>query len=276
MSALHDRYDTLLLDLDGVVYRGEAAVPHAIEALNAAQAQGIACCYVTNNASRTADEVAHHLRALGLSVDERQVVTSAQVAAVLVAQLLEPGSAVLALGGPAVAYYLEQAGFRPVASDVDHPSAVVQGYGPGVGWADLAEASYALARGVPWIATNTDSTFPTRRGLALGNGSLVAALTHATGRVPDAVAGKPEPALLTQALERMHSQAALMIGDRLDTDIAAGSRLGVDTLLVLTGVCTEEASFHARGLERPTWVGQDLRCLAAEPIRWYPKGVRHA
>ena len=137
-------------------------------------------------------------------------------------------------------------GFQPVHSLEDDPCAVLQGIGMELAWRDLAEATFAVAAGLPWVATNMDSTFPTARGLAPGNGSMVAAVSHATGRVPNAVGGKPEPALLAEAIDRAGARRPLMIGDRLDTDIAAGSRLGIPTLLILTGVTDRSILSAAR------------------------------
>jgi HAD superfamily hydrolase (TIGR01450 family) len=183
-------------------------------------------------------------------------------------RFVEPGSRVLAVGGPGVAAALADRGYVPVFSNDDNPQAVMQGFGPELTWSALAEATYALGRGIPWVATNMDATFPTPRGLAPGNGSMVAAVMHASGRRPDAVAGKPERSLFDEAVLRTGATRGLMVGDRLDTDIAGGNRAGMQTLLVLTGVCSAEESTGAQGDEIPTYVGDDLRCLLAEPVRW--------
>lgn len=258
---LADAFDTLLFDLDGVVYVGPDAVPGAIESIAAAQAQGLRCIYVTNNASRPPDEVAGHLRRLGLTLDDDDVITSSMAGATLVADRVAPGK-VLAIGGPGVAVALRERGFEPVDEFTPDVVAVMQGYGPDVGWRQLAEATFAVRAGTPWIATNLDFTFPTPKGVAPGNGSLIRLIAEVTGRQPDAAAGKPEPALLTEAIRRTGAQRPLMIGDRLDTDIAAGARLGLPTLLVLTGVCDEPTGRAAVGEERATYIAPDLRCLA--------------
>ncbi len=261
MSWLADRYDALLFDLDGVVYVGPDAVPGAVEGIEAAQQQGLRCVYVTNNAARTAAEVAAHLRRLGLKLEDGDVITSSMAGATLVAERVPAGSQVLAVGGPGVWSALEERGYLPVRTFDAEVAAVMQGYGPDVGWRDLAEATFAVRAGVPWIATNLDFTFPTPKGVAPGNGSLVALVANVVGRGPDAAAGKPEPALLEEAVRRTGAVRPLMIGDRLDTDIAAGSRLGMDTLLVLTGVCDRAAGEAGAGEERPTYIAADLTCL---------------
>lgn len=269
------QHDVLLFDLDGVVYVGPHAVPGAVAAIAAAAARGVRCCFVTNNASRTPDEVAQHLRDLGVDATAQDVVTSSQAGAGLVADFVDSG-AVLAVGGRGVSEALRERGFDPVSTFYSKTVAVMQGYGPDVGWRDLAEATYAIRSGLPWIATNLDMTFPTPRGLAPGNGALVGAVAAAVGRRPDGVAGKPEPALLLEAIRRTGALRPLMIGDRLDTDIAAGGRLGIDTLLVMTGVCDDRGLSEAQGDEVPTFASVDLACIASgaplptyEPRTWH-------
>ena len=268
MTALCDDHDVVFFDLDGVIYIGRNAVQHAAEVVSELKARGIGCCFVTNNAARTPIEVAQHLTDLGIPTLDSEVVTGSQAGASLMRDFVAPGSKVLAVGGPGVAAALIDRGFVPVFSNDDEPQAVMQGFGPQLSWSDLAEACYALRRGIPWIATNMDSTFPTGRGLAPGNGSLVMAVAHATGRQPDAVAGKPEKSLFDEAVARTKAVRGLMVGDRLDTDIAGGNRAGMQTLLVLTGVCTRGDSAAAKGDEIPTYVGEDLRSLLVEPVLW--------
>jgi ribonucleotide monophosphatase NagD (HAD superfamily) len=152
-----------------------------------------------------------------------------------------------------------------VRSLTESPAAVIQGYGPEVGWRDLAEAAYAVESGLPWVATNIDKTLPTARGIAPGNGTLVAAVVTASGVSP-IVAGKPEPPLHHESVLRMGAAQPLVVGDRLDTDIEGACRVGVDSLLVLTGVTSPEALVSADPAHRPTYVAADLRgLLEAQP-----------
>lgn len=253
-------FDVLLFDLDGVVYIGPDPVPGAVQAISSLVDRGIRCCYVTNNASRTPQQVAAHLRELGIPAEDHDVITSSQAGATLVARYVSEGH-VLAVGGPGVRIALEERGFEPVDVFDSSTVAVMQGYGPQIGWAQLAEATFAVRAGLPWIATNLDLTFPTTRGAAPGNGSLVQVVARVAGREPDAVAGKPEPALLEEALRRTGGVRPLMIGDRLDTDIAAASRLGIPSLLVLTGICDAEGALGATGDEIATYVAADLSVL---------------
>lgn len=253
-------HDVLLFDLDGVVYIGPDVVPGALEAIASAIDQGARCVYVTNNASRTASQVARHLRELGFAADDQDVVTSSMAAASMIATLVPSGD-VLAIGGEGVRAALVERGFNPVAVYTDSVVAVMQGFGENVSWADLAEATFAVRAGLPWIATNLDSTFPSARGIAPGNGAMVEVVAQSAGRKPSGVAGKPQPALLLEAIRRTGAKRPLMIGDRLDTDIAAGSRLGIPTLLVGTGVSTLGLGLDAMGEERPTYISADLTCL---------------
>jgi HAD superfamily hydrolase (TIGR01450 family) len=253
-------YDTALLDLDGVVYVGPQAVAGAPEALAAARARGMRLAFVTNNASRTPDAVAAHLTELGVPAQVDEVVTSAQAAATLVAERLPAGAAVLVVGGPGLEVALRENGLTPVKSADEAPAAVVQGFSPDVDWGLLLEGVLAVDRGVPWIASNTDLTIPTPRGRGPGNGTLVEVIALATGRRP-VVAGKPELPLHREAVRRAGAVHALVVGDRLDTDIEGATRAGTDSLLVLTGVTTVAELLRAPGQHRPTYLSADLSGL---------------
>lgn len=259
-------HDVLLLDLDGVVYVGPHPVAHAADRIAAARRGGLRVAFVTNNASRAPADVAAQLRDLGVSAQAADVVTSAQAGAAVVAGLVTSGGAVLVVGAPALQDAVTDRGLRPVATAAHRPAAVIQGFGPDVGWRLLAEGAYALADpGVVWVATNTDLTIPTPGGIAPGNGSLVAVLATVTGRTP-VVAGKPEPALLIEAVNRTAAAQPLVVGDRLDTDILGAVRAGLPSLLVLTGVTTVPALLAAGPQQRPTYLAADLRGLdAAQP-----------
>jgi glycerol 3-phosphatase-2 len=250
-------YDTLFVDLDGVVYRGRNAVPHAVDVLSTF---GGRVLFVTNNASRTPKTVAAQLTGYGLKVEAADVVTSAQAAAAHLATLVPPGARILVTGGDGLVEAVTEQGLRVVTS-ADEADAVVQGYSPKLAWKDLAEASYALARGIPWVASNTDMSVPTARGIAPGNGTLVAAVASATGRVP-IVTGKPHAPIMELARSRAHSDRPLVIGDRLDTDIAAANAAGMESLLVLTGVNQWPDLLEIPVADLPTRVAPDLRVLA--------------
>ncbi|MGK2880168.1 MAG: HAD-IIA family hydrolase [Mycobacterium sp.] len=261
MTTLADKYDCLLLDLDGTVFRGHEATEGAVDALARVPARKL---YVTNNASRAADEVATHLQELGFPADADDIVTSSQSAARLLASQLDSDAAVLVIGTDALAAEIAAVGLRPVRNFDDGPVAVVQGHSTSTGWSDLAEAALAIRAGAVWVAANVDKTLPTERGLMPGNGSMVAALRTATDAEPQ-VAGKPAPTLMSDALMRGSFEKPLVIGDRLDTDIAGAVAADLPSLMVLTGVSTAAEAAFAIAAERPTYIGLDLRALHEDP-----------
>ncbi|MEP6761654.1 MAG: HAD-IIA family hydrolase [Sporichthyaceae bacterium] len=254
---LAQRYDTALVDLDGVVYIGPEVVPGAAESLARARQAGMRVAFVTNNAARTPEAVAVHLRDLGVAAEPGDVVTSAQAAATLVAEQVAAGAPVLVVGGEGLRAALTERGLRPVQSADDAPAAVVQGFAPEVGWALLTEGAIAVRRGLPWVASNLDRTIPTARGLAPGNGALVGVIAAVTGATP-LVAGKPELALHQEAMRRIGAQRPLVVGDRLDTDIEGANRAGVDSLLVLTGVTSPSEMVCSAAPLRPSYIAEDL------------------
>jgi HAD superfamily hydrolase (TIGR01450 family) len=259
-AALAEVYDVAMLDLDGVVYVGADAVPAAPKALAAARARGMRLAFVTNNAARPPLSVAEHLTALGIPADPTEVITSAQTAAHYLARQLPPSANVLVIGTTGLVEALQEQGLTPVFSADDEPSAVVQGYSPELNWRQLAEGSIAILRGVPWVASNLDSTVPSPRGPLPGNGSMVAALRHATGVTPKAT-GKPDPTMHAETVERTGAARPIVVGDRLDTDIEGAVRVGCASLLVLSGVTTPSALIEAPAGRRPDFVGDDVAAL---------------
>ncbi|MBO0916344.1 HAD-IIA family hydrolase [Streptomyces laculatispora] len=260
-TALSEAYDTALLDLDGVVYAGGQAIDHAVEALGTARDGGMHLAYVTNNALRTPDAVAEHLTELGVPAEAADVITSAQAVARLIADQLPSGARVLVVGGEGLRVALRERGLRPVESADDEPVAVAQGYGgPDMAWGRFAEAAYAVNRGLPWFASNTDLTIPSARGIAPGNGAAVEVVRIATGAEPQ-VAGKPLPPMHRETVLRTGAERPLVVGDRLDTDIEGAFNGGVDSLLVLTGVTDAAQLVAAKPEHRPTYVDADLRGL---------------
>jgi len=257
-----EHHDVALLDLDGVVYLGGEAIPGAIDALTSARRAGMRLAFVTNNAARTPDVVAEHLTKLGIPARTDEVITSAQAAARYLADRLPAGAEVLVVGTTGLVVALRERGLTPIHEAAANVAAIVQGYSPDMNWRLLAEGAVAINRGVPWIATNVDPTVPSRRGPLPGNGSLVAALKHATGRTP-VVTGKPEPTMHRESVLRSGAERPLVVGDRLDTDIEGADAVGCPSLLVLTGVTTPGVLLAAPRRMRPTYVGADLGALLA-------------
>jgi glycerol 3-phosphatase-2 len=249
-------YDVALLDLDGVVYVGPVAVPGIPAALAHAAGEGMRLGYVTNNAARTPEQVAAHLTELGVPAGPDDVITSSQAAASVVAELVGAGGRVLAVGGPGVAAALTAAGLTVVERAEDSPAAVVQGYGPNVGWTQLAEAVVAVRGGARHVATNTDATIPSPRGVLPGNGALVGVVSAVTGQQP-LVTGKPDPAMHAECVRRTGARRPLVVGDRLDTDIEGARRAGSASLLVFSGVATPAELLAAGPVHRPDLLAPD-------------------
>lgn len=261
MSAtLLDGHDAVLLDLDGTVYRGGEAAPGALEAIGELHRRGVVVRYVTNNASKPARAVVEHLAGFGLESEVGEVSTSAQAGAAVLADKLAEGSRVLVLGAPALESEVDHLGLVPVREFADEPVAVVQGLFAELTYREFAEACLAIRSGALWVACNADRTLPTERGLLPGNGALVELLRAATDQAP-LVAGKPERPLLDRAVASAGSGAPLMVGDRLDTDIAGAVNAGMPSLMVLTGVNTPRDLLEAVPEQRPSHVAADLRGL---------------
>jgi HAD superfamily hydrolase (TIGR01450 family) len=257
---LDTAYDVALLDLDGVVYLGGTAIPGAAQALRKAEAAGMRLAYVTNNAFRTPAAIAALLTSFGAPATAQDVVTSAQAAARLLAERLPAGAPVLVIGGSGLRLALRERGLRPVSTAADRPQAVVQGYSPGVDYSMLAEGGLAVAAGALFVASNGDLTLPSGRGRQPGNGSLIQVIATATGVKP-LVAGKPEPPLHRESVLRTGAKHPLVVGDRLDTDIEGASRVGADSMLVLTGVTGPAEAVLAPPSQRPTYLAEDLAGL---------------
>jgi HAD superfamily hydrolase (TIGR01450 family) len=257
---LDQTYDLAALDLDGVVYVGDHAVPGAAEGLAAARSRGMHLAFITNNASRPPSEVAAHLRELGVPAESTDVVTSAQAASRLLADQLPTGSKVYVIGGPGLHEALRELGLRPVVRIEEEPVAVIQGYGPDMPWRQVIDGAILVKEGLPWVASNMDLTVPTPRGPGPGNGALVNLVAAYAGRSP-VVAGKPERPLFEETLSRVGGRRPLVVGDRVDTDIDGAHHVGWDSLLVMTGVTTLHDLASLGEPSRPTYVGADLSCL---------------
>ncbi|MCL2849601.1 MAG: HAD-IIA family hydrolase [Micrococcales bacterium] len=274
---LVERFDLALVDLDGVTYRGHLPVDGAVEALTAARAAQMRVLFVTNNASRAPQVVADQLDGLGIPTGPDEVLTAAQAAATTLRGRLDPGATVLVVGADALRDAVRDQGLVVVDSAEEHPQAVVQGFAPQVGWAELAEAAYAVAEGAWYVASNLDGSLPTVRGYAPGNGALVAAVVTATGIHPHSC-GKPSPVLYQIGRERVGASRPLVVGDRLDTDLAGARAAGFPGLHVLTGVSSGRDAVLAPPAMRPSFLGADLGALhVAHPVphqgdRWWRCG----
>lgn len=268
--ALADEYDVLVFDLDGTIYTGGKAIDHVVDAVNHITSPAY---YVTNNASRSPETVAEQLRRLGLDVSSASVLTSAQAAVGLMNRDTRKGAPVLVLGSRFLQELVTEAGYRVVYSADDEPVVVVHGHSPETGWAELSEAALAIRRGALYIATNLDTTLPMERGLHVGNGSMVAAVSTATGVVPRS-AGKPAPTMFHAVVQMAQAQRPLSVGDRLDTDIAASVAANIPCLQVMTGVSRHYATLSAPAKQRADYLAADMRALAASAAESNPYDPR--
>ncbi len=285
-SALSKDFRLALLDLDGVVYRGGKSVEYAAESIEDAQKNGMFIEYTTNNSSRFQEVVASQLESFGLKVEPWQIITSSLVAARMVARYVPSGSNVLVLGADHLVQEVKRAGLNPVKSCKDNPQAVIQGWYPQMTWQEMAQVAFAVESGAKYFVTNRDLTIPREFGIAPGCGSMIQAVVNATGVEPIASAGKPECAMYDEARLLVAANAkhndedvkeyaqkdefgnplisierSLAVGDRLDTDIEAGTRGGYKSLLVLTGVTNPRMLLEAPKHLRPSFVSKDLRGL---------------
>ncbi len=260
-----EAHDLVMFDLDGVVYVGGEAVEGVAERIERIRSSGRHVAFVTNNASRTPDQVAKKLVGVGVAAEGTDVVTSAQAAARLLADSHGEGARIMLLGGEGLRVALLEAGLEPVA-DPDGAVAVASGYGPDVRWRDIMRVATLVRDGLPYVASNADLTIPTSYGLAPGHGVLVRMITDYAGVAPT-VAGKPERPLLDETVRRVGGDRPIMVGDRLDTDIEGAHATGVPSLLVLTGVTWLEELATAAPPLRPTYISPTLEGLfEAQPV----------
>ena len=253
---LLERFDSFLLDLDGVLYRGAEAIPGAAEGVRALREAG-RVVFMTNNATRTPEEVASFMTELGIEARAEEVVTSAIATAELMRD--RAGATAFVIGERGLREALGGVGIEIMDGDPERVDLVVVGLDRSVDYARLKRAALLVQRGAKLIGSNPDRTFPAQDGLWPGAGALLAAVEAATDATPTIV-GKPHAPLFETARSRAGGGRPLVIGDRLDTDIAGAAALGWDSLLVLTGVTREEDLRDAGVL--PTYVAPDLAAVS--------------
>lgn len=227
--------ESIVCDLDGVLYRGEQEIAGAGAALAVLDGSGIDLTFVTNNATKSPAEAAAKIeRVTGYPADPDQVVTSAQAAVQLVAADRPP---TLLFGAAGARQPLREAGV-PLVTDWRQAEAVITGLDLDLSYESLTAAVMAVQRGARFIATNADVTFPSPEGQWPGAGAMVAAVVAATGVHPE-VAGKPEPAMRGLLRQRLAGREVAVVGDRPETDLALGVAEGWTTILVLSGVTSD-------------------------------------
>lgn len=255
-EALRDIH-ALIVDMDGVLWRGDAPLPGLTEFFELLRERPIAFRLATNNSSKTPDQYVAKLAKMGVQVTPDEILTSALAMARYIADAA-PGASVYPIGEDGVRQALLDNGLR--LSDGDHADFVVGGWDHGINFRKLSEAALLIRAGARFIGTNPDRTWPSEQGLLPGTGATLAYLQAATDVEP-LIIGKPERHMFDAALTAMGADPAhaAMIGDRLETDILGGQRAGLRTILVLTGV-SDEATLAASSV-KPDWVFQNIQEL---------------
>ncbi|GGA99284.1 TIGR01457 family HAD-type hydrolase [Macrococcus hajekii] len=233
------KYKGYLLDLDGTMYAGTQVTEGAKEFIDYLYEERLPYLFVTNNASKTPDEVAEKLTGMGFPCTADNVVTSAMATAMFIAEE-QPGADVHCIGGKGIRQALTDAGLNIV--DGEQADYVVIGLDADINYDKYATAALAIRNGAKFISTNPDRTLPSERGLLPGNGALTSVLTVATDIEPIFI-GKPEVHIMNKAVEMigLPKEDLVMIGDLYMTDIMSGINSGIDTLHVQTGVSTYDA-----------------------------------
>lgn len=262
-------YDAILLDLDGVIYRGKEPIPGVAHTLKTWHSTGTPYAFITNNAARDVEEIAQTIASFDIPCTPRHVRTSAQAAAEKLAHDIDTDSAVLVLGGEFLRSCVASFGFTVITPhDRDWltqntPAAVIQGFGPDTSWTDISWAITAVRNGAQYRPTNPDKAIPTGRGIMPGNGTFVDIVARFSGATP-VYAGKPEPTMLTQTIDALGAKRPLMVGDQLETDIEAAVAAGIDSALTLTGVTSIDVVLRAPQHQRPTRIVSGLPDLLEE------------
>jgi glycerol 3-phosphatase-2 len=260
LSPLLAKYDNVLLDLDGCVWVGDGVTPHAPEAITELRTAGKALAFVTNDSRRSPEEYVRKLWSLGIRASLEEVVTAGAAMQYLLA---ERGSGVYAyvIGSRAVFRHVADSGQR-IVNGTDRESeaelVIVAGH-DGFDFDELQTATRAVLAGAEMIAADRDRTFPTDDGITPGTGAIVAALEFATERSALLV-GKPEPGLFYTALDRLSPGSTLVVGDRLDADLAGAAAAGLDAAIVLTGVTSEDQAAAAHD-PAPVAIAANLHAL---------------
>ena len=254
-----DRFDHIILDLDGVVYLRDRPIPSTVSFLKAARDEGKRILFLTNNSMFGVEHYRRKLSAMGVEANRGEILTSAMVLReTLEARKELCGSTVMVIGGRALEKEMERACMRPLRGEEGRKAdLVVVGWDTRLTYRKLKNACLAVNAGADFYATNDDATYPAPDGRWPGAGSIVAALQRATGKDP-VIVGKPHLPMMEAALRRLDCPVsrALMVGDRLDTDVAGGARVGLPTCLVLTGISTR--SDLEKGDVRPDLVVDEL------------------
>jgi HAD superfamily hydrolase (TIGR01450 family) len=260
LSPLLDRYDHVVLDLDGCVWVGDTCTRGAPEAVAELRAAGKSIMFVTNDARRSPEEYVRKLWSLGLQASLEEVVTVGAAIQHLLAERTR-GQLVYVIGSPAIFRHVADAGHRIVngTGRAGAAEVVVVASHDELSFKELRAATQAVLGGAEMIAAGRDRTFPVEDGLWPGTGAIVAALEYAT-EARATIVGKPEPGIFHTALDRLGQGRTLVVGDRLDSDLAGAAAAGLDAAIVLTGIATR-AEANAASDPAPVAIADDLHAL---------------
>ncbi len=248
----------LIVDMDGVIWRGDQLIGDIPAAMNRLKELGYQIVFATNNSTRTQSMYVERFKKFGVALEEKQIITSAMASAYQLSKHLPGGGPVHIIGETGLRQALQARGFYPADENV---LAVVVGMDREANYKMLTKACLLIRKGAPFFATNPDKTFPLENGIGPGAGSLLALIETATDQHP-VIAGKPYPAMMEMALTELglQPQEALVVGDRLDTDIAGGQNAGCRTALVLSGITTRAEANHFQ--PQPDLIVDDFVSLA--------------
>lgn len=256
-----DSIRSLILDMDGVLWRDNSPIGNLPRIFARIRERGWKFVFATNNGTKTPEEYVQKLAGFGVDVEPRQVLTSALGTAQLLQGRIPDGAPVFVVGGNGIKTALRDRGYEILSVDkAESARALVMGIDREINFDKMREAALLARRGIPFFATNPDKTFPTPRGEIPGAGAWISVIVTATGVEP-VYAGKPHPFLMEMALERLGTkkEETLVVGDRLETDIAAGQAVGCPTALVLSGVSAREQA--EAWVPAPSLIVQDLEAL---------------
>jgi 4-nitrophenyl phosphatase len=250
----------LILDMDGVLWEGETPLPGMRDFLSFLREENIRPILATNNASLNPERYVQKLARMGAEFQSEEILTSATATGEYLKSAARPGEKVFVIGEEGLIQAVQAAGLQVAEPSELHAAYVVCGMDRTLSWEKLSVATINLRRGARFIGTNPDVTFPTERGIAHGNGAILAALTAASGVRPTII-GKPFPALFQMAIRRMGipKSRVAVVGDRLETDILGARKAGLKSILVLTGVSSRNELRRSRN--KPTLVVEDLPSL---------------
>lgn len=256
-----DGIGTLLVDMDGVLYRGETPIKGSARAINELRRRGKKLVFITNNSASSRAAYVRKLRRMGIKTEKSEIMTSGYATALFIKKNL-PQSVIYFIGEKGLKQELEEAGLRTVgAAQAERATHVVASFDRKLDYRKISAGLHALLRGAEFIATNSDATYPTERGLSPGAGTTIGALKGCSEREPRIVIGKPSPVMVELAMRKAGAKRknTAIVGDRLNTDVAAGKKSGIRTILLLSGISSRKDAQKSKGTRyAPDFVHDDL------------------